>query len=44
MTGTHIIIDISNIEDNEILKYESTIIPILNKIVDKYKLNVNNVL
>jgi S-adenosylmethionine decarboxylase proenzyme len=40
MTGTHIIIDISNIEDNEILKYESTIIPILNKIVDKYKLNV----
>lgn len=40
MTGTHIIIDISNIEYNEVLKYSSTIIPILNKIVDKYKLNV----
>lgn len=40
MTGTHIIIDISDIKDNELLKYESTIIPLLNKIVDKYQLNV----
>jgi len=40
MTGTHIIIDICNIQDNEILKLESTITPLLNKIVDKYNLNV----
>jgi len=39
-TGTHIIIDISDIEDNEPLKYQSSIIKILNKIVDKYRLNV----
>ncbi len=40
MTGTHIIIDISDINNNELLKYESSIIPILDSIVDKYKLNV----
>jgi len=40
MVGTHIIIDISDIEDNELLKYESTITPILDKIVEKYQLNV----
>jgi len=40
ITGTHIIIDISNIQDNEILKYEAYIIEILNKIVNKYQLNV----
>lgn len=40
MTGTHIIIDISDISDNEPLKYESSIIPILDSIVDKYNLNV----
>jgi len=39
-TGTHIIIDISNIEDNEPLKYQSSIVEILDKIVDKYRLNV----
>lgn len=39
-TGTHIIIDISDIEDNELLKYQSTIIKILNEIVDRYHLNV----
>jgi S-adenosylmethionine decarboxylase proenzyme len=40
MTGTHIIIDISNIIDNQKLKYNHSIIPILNKIVEKYNLNV----
>lgn len=40
MTGTHIIIDVSNIEDNEKLKYSSTIIPIMDRIVDDFKLNV----
>jgi len=39
-TGTHIIIDISEIKNNQILKYQSSIIEILNKIVYKYKLNV----
>lgn len=40
MVGTHIIIDISDIDNNEILKYESTITPVLDKIVEKYQLNV----
>jgi len=40
ITGTHIIIDISDIENNETLKYESSIKEILDKIVYKYKLNV----
>ena len=39
-TGTHMIIDISDIEDNELLKYQSTITEILDKIVDRYHLNV----
>lgn len=40
MTGMHIIIDIYDIEDNSLLKYSHSIIPILNKIVEKYNLNV----
>lgn len=40
--GTHIIIDIYEIENNEILKFNSSIIPILDAIVDKYNLNVVN--
>ena len=39
-TGTHIIIDISNIENNELLKYQLSITEILDKIVDRYQLNV----
>jgi len=39
-TGTHLIIDLYEIEDNEILKYVDDLIPILDKIVDKYELNV----
>jgi S-adenosylmethionine decarboxylase len=40
--GTHIIIDIFNIENNEILKFQSSITEILDKIVNKYHLNVVN--
>ncbi len=40
MNGTHIIIDIFDIIDNSIIKYSHLIIPILNKIVEKYNLNV----
>ena len=40
MTGTHIILDISNIIDNEKLKYGLTIIPIMNKIVQTFNLKV----
>jgi len=40
--GTHIIIDISNIENNEILKFQSSITTILDKIIDKYNLTVVN--
>jgi S-adenosylmethionine decarboxylase len=40
--GTHIILDIFDIENNEILKYENTIIEILDKIVNKFNLNVVN--
>lgn len=39
-TGTHIILDLYEIEDNEILKYVENLYAILDKIVDKYKLNV----
>jgi len=39
-TGTHIIIDISDIEENECLKYQQSIIKIMDKIVDRYNLNV----
>lgn len=39
-TGTHIIIDISNINNIETLKYQTSIIEILDLIVNKYKLNV----
>ena len=38
--GTHIIIDIYNINDNEPLKYANTISIILDKIVEKFNLNV----
>ena len=40
--GTHIIIDIYEINNNEILKYTSTIIDILNKITKEFKLNIVN--
>lgn len=40
MTGTHIIIDINNIKDNEKLKYSLSIFPILNKIVNEFNLKV----
>lgn len=39
-TGTHIILDLYEIEDNEILKYVDNLFPIMDKIVDEYKLNV----
>ena len=39
-TGTHIILDIYDIEDNEKLKFKDDIIHILNNIVNKFKLNV----
>ena len=38
--GTHIIIDIHEIFDNEPLKYKDTVIIILDKIVEKFNLNV----
>lgn len=41
-TGTHIIIDISNIADMEILKYENTIVPFLDDISQRFGLNVVN--
>ena len=37
MTGTHIIIDISNISNNEKLKYSSTILPVMYKIVEQFQ-------
>ena len=40
--GTHIIIDIFNIDNTEILKYTNTIIDILNNITNEFKLNVVN--
>jgi S-adenosylmethionine decarboxylase proenzyme len=40
--GTHIIIDIYEISNNDILKYSNSIIDILNKITNKFKLNVVN--
>lgn len=40
MTGIHVIIDISNIIDNEKIKYSSTVIPILDKIVEELQLKV----
>ena len=40
--GTHIIIDIYNINDNESLKFNESIINILDKIVEEFKLNVVN--
>jgi S-adenosylmethionine decarboxylase proenzyme len=40
MTGTHIILDISNIIDNEKLKFSSTIIPIMDKIIEQFQLKV----
>lgn len=42
ITGTHLIIDISNIKDNSKLMYQNDSIIIMDKIVDKYKLNVVN--
>jgi S-adenosylmethionine decarboxylase len=40
MTGTHIIIDISNISNNDKLKYSSTILPVMDKIVEQFQLKV----
>jgi S-adenosylmethionine decarboxylase len=40
MTGTHLIIDISNILDNEKLKYSSTIFQVMDKIVEQFQLKV----
>jgi len=40
MIGTHLIFDISNIKNIEKLKYSSTIIPILDNIVQQLQLNV----
>jgi len=40
--GTHIIIDVSDITDNESLKYLNTVTLILDKIVEKFSLNVVN--
>lgn len=39
-TGSHIILDIYDIENNEKLKFKDTIITILNNIVNEFKLNV----
>ena len=39
-TGTHIIVDIYDIDNNEKLKYKDDIIPILNDIVSKFRLTV----
>jgi S-adenosylmethionine decarboxylase len=40
MIGTHLIFDISNIKNIEKLKYSSTIIPILDNIVQQLQLKV----
>ena len=40
--GTHIIIDVSKINNNEPLKYLNTVTLILDKIVEKFNLNVVN--
>lgn len=40
--GTHIIIDIYNINDNNKLKYKESIIEILDDITNKFNLNVVN--
>ena len=42
--GTHIIIDINEIDDNELLKFSNTISIILDKIVEKFNLNANFIL
>ncbi len=39
-TGTHIIIDIYNIKDKEILKFTSNIIPVMDMIVKEFNLTV----
>ena len=41
-TGTHIIIDITNIANNDYLKYENTIVKLLDDIVKRFELNVVN--
>jgi S-adenosylmethionine decarboxylase proenzyme len=42
LKGTHIIIDIYNIDNNSLLKFNNSIINILDKIVDEFKLTVVN--
>lgn len=39
-TGTHVVVDISNIANNEYLKYENTIIPFMDDIIEHFGLNV----
>ena len=39
-TGTHVIIDIYNIKNNEILKYSPSIIPIMDMIIEEFNLHV----
>lgn len=40
--GTHIIIDVYNINDNKKLKYKESIVEILDNITNKFNLNVVN--
>ena len=42
LKGTHIIIDIYDIDNNELLKFNDSIIYFLDKIVNKFNLNVVN--
>jgi S-adenosylmethionine decarboxylase proenzyme len=41
-TGTHVIIDITNIENNDDLKYKNTITPLMDCICQRFALNVVN--
>jgi len=41
-TGTHVIIDITNIENNNDLKYKNTITPLMDCICQRFTLNVVN--
>jgi S-adenosylmethionine decarboxylase proenzyme len=37
--GTHIIIDIFDIENNDVLKHETSVVKLLDNVVNKFKLN-----
>lgn len=41
-TGTHVIIDITDVENNDDLKYENTITPFMDCICQRFSLNVVN--